>query len=130
MSDEAINWSIAFLDGWREAFPKGGAPHKETERGGILLPYRWVNERTRERRMELPDYLKDANCVISLLERCGPGYEPWIPVPKISYTWYQTNPEFLGWGVDLGHAAKAYDMSFCRAVCLAWLAAHQINITT
>lgn len=63
MTPEAQQAALAHVDGWREAFPKAGPPHKDTSRGGILLPYRWVNERTHARLYRLPDYLKDLNAV-------------------------------------------------------------------
>lgn len=63
MTPLAQQLAMAELDGWREAFPGHAQPHPETKRGGILLPYKWVNERTHERRMELPDYLGDLNAV-------------------------------------------------------------------
>ncbi len=63
LSDDEKRRLIADLCGWREAFPKAGPPHPDTNRGGILLPYYWVNEKTHERRMELPDYLTDLNAM-------------------------------------------------------------------
>jgi hypothetical protein len=61
MSPKAQQAAIAKACSWREAFPANGEPHDLTKRGGILLPYYWVNEITKERRMELPDYLNDLN---------------------------------------------------------------------
>ncbi len=60
--------ALAHADGWREAFPTKGEPHTETRRGGILLPYYWVNERTHERRMELPYYLEDLNAMHEIVD--------------------------------------------------------------
>lgn len=63
MNTGAQQIAIAKACGWREAFPQKGDAHPETKRGGILLPYYWVNEITHERRMELPDYLNDLNAM-------------------------------------------------------------------
>lgn len=63
LSDEQLDKRVAFLCGWREAFPKNEEPHPETKRGGVLLPYRWVNEDTHERDMFLPAYSGDMNAV-------------------------------------------------------------------
>lgn len=57
MTDEQIRLACAEECHWREAFPGHGQPHPETRRGGILLPYKWVNEVTHERMYVLPDYL-------------------------------------------------------------------------
>lgn len=54
---------IAEMCGWREAFPKHSPPHPETKRGGILLPYYWVNEINHARALQLPDYLNDQNAI-------------------------------------------------------------------
>ena len=63
MSPEDQRIAISQACGWREAFPKQGQPHPETKRGGILLPYEWVNESTHARAMHLPDYLNDLNAM-------------------------------------------------------------------
>lgn len=55
--------ALAEASGWRVAFPKSGPPHKETTRGGILLPYRWVNEITHERAYDLPDFLNSLDAM-------------------------------------------------------------------
>ncbi len=57
------NQIIAEACGWREAFPQDAPPHPDTKRGGILLPYRWINERTQERAMEVPNYFADLNAM-------------------------------------------------------------------
>lgn len=49
--------------GWREAFPRNEQPHPATRKGGIMLPYRWVNELDNRRAQELPDYLYDLNAM-------------------------------------------------------------------
>jgi len=58
---EQKNIKIAEALGWREAFPANKEPHPETRRGGILLPYEWVNEVTHERVMSLPNQFTDLN---------------------------------------------------------------------
>jgi len=63
MTPEAQQLAIAEACGWREAFPKHSDPHAETKRGGILLPYYWVNEITHARAEKLPDYLNDLNAI-------------------------------------------------------------------
>lgn len=63
MNEEVQKITIAKECGWREAFPAKEKPHPETKRGGILLPYNWVNEQTHQRAMELPDYLNDLNAM-------------------------------------------------------------------
>lgn len=70
MSDEEINMAIAKACGWVEAFPEGKEPHPETRRGGILLPYTWVNTNTHERRSDLPNYCGDLNAMHSA-EKAG-----------------------------------------------------------
>lgn len=69
MTEEEQQMAIAEFCGWREAFPRGKDPHPETKRGGILLPYHWVNERTHARVMDLPDYLHDLNAMHEAEER-------------------------------------------------------------
>jgi len=63
MKPEEQRAAIAHACGWREAFPKHGEPHPETRKGGILLPYHWVNEQTHKRELDLPDYLNDLNAM-------------------------------------------------------------------
>lgn len=63
MSPEAQRVAIAEACGWREAFPPKGKPHELTKRGGILLPYHWVQEGTGDRLYNLPDYLNDLNAM-------------------------------------------------------------------
>lgn len=63
MTEQEQNLAIAEFCGWREAFPRDKTPHPETKRGGILLPYEWVNEITHARAMHLPDYLHDLNAM-------------------------------------------------------------------
>lgn len=69
MTEEEQQMAIAEFCGWREAFPRGKDPHPETKRGGILLPYHWVNERTHARVMDLPDYLHDLNAMHEVEEK-------------------------------------------------------------
>jgi hypothetical protein len=69
MNPEKQRIKLAEWDGWKEAFPAKGQAHPETKRGGILLPYHWVNERTHERVADLPDYLSDLNAVHELEKR-------------------------------------------------------------
>lgn len=63
MKPELQRIAIAEVCGWAEAFPPKGKPHELTKRGGILLPYHWVQEGTGLRRQELPDYLNDLNAM-------------------------------------------------------------------
>lgn len=63
MTKEEMRIAIAEKCGWRDAFPINGEPHSETRRGGIMLPYHWVNEITHERRFDLPDYPADLNAM-------------------------------------------------------------------
>lgn len=63
MTDDEMRVAIAEWVGWREAFPSTGGPHPRTKEGGILLPYRWINEATGKRLLELPDYPNDLNAV-------------------------------------------------------------------
>lgn len=76
MKPEAQRKAIAEACGWREAFPQKGEPHAETGRGGILLPYHWVNERTHERAMDLPDYLSDHNAMAEAEKAEGMSRSP------------------------------------------------------
>lgn len=61
MSPDKMRMAIAKECRWREAFPSNDKPHPETRKGGILLPYYWVNEITHKRTMEVPDYPHDLN---------------------------------------------------------------------
>lgn len=61
MTTYEINRRIAEAIGWREAFPALKEPHPLTKRPGIMLPYHWINERTNERAMDLPDFARDLN---------------------------------------------------------------------
>ena len=61
MRPSKINEIIAYHDGWREAFPSQGPAHPLTKGGGILLPYHYINERTKEKVYHLPDYTNDLN---------------------------------------------------------------------
>lgn len=63
MNPEEINLAIAAQCGWREAFPLKEKPHEDTKRGGILLPYKWINEITKKREQKLPDYCNDLNAM-------------------------------------------------------------------
>ena len=63
MTDQEKRIKIAEVCGWREAFPQNKEPHPETKKGGILLPYRWINEKTGNRQQHLPDYLNDLNAM-------------------------------------------------------------------
>lgn len=76
MKPEDQQRAIAEFVGWREAFPKDQSPHPETKRGGILLPYYWVNERTHERVMKLPDFLNDSNAMRDALIQLHPDLWP------------------------------------------------------
>jgi hypothetical protein len=60
---ELYNEKIGFATGWRVAFPAAGKPHPRTREGGILLPYRWVNEVTGERLYDLPDFFSDLDAI-------------------------------------------------------------------
>lgn len=70
--------ALAHADGWRVAFPAAGKPHPRTNEGGILLPYRWVNERTGKRLYDLPDYLNDFNALHSLIKTLTPYPQIWM----------------------------------------------------
>ncbi len=134
ISDEDLNQVVAeHCDTWRVAFPAGGPPHPETRKGGILLPYRWVNERTHERVYHLPNYLEDANAVMTLLE--------WLPSTLSDfYCATDRNPRWgIGlrqltatrpsdWrGVDREHV-HAKGTTFCRAACIALLKYHGVKV--
>lgn len=54
---------IAKACGWREAFPSSGPAHPGTRKGGIMLPYNWINEVDGRRVQDLPNYLHDLNAM-------------------------------------------------------------------
>jgi len=122
MTDEGINFKVADIAGWRVAFPEKGKPHPETRRGGIMLPYRWVNERTHERRMDLPDYLQDANAVVGLLEKLHPRY--WMAVRSGDLCSATVFTDGDGGMVKCVGVAT----TFCRAACLALLKANGVKV--
>lgn len=72
------NQVIAFHCGWREAFPSQGEPHPETRKGGILLPYNWVNEVTGGRLVELPNYTEDLNSMQEAESTLGDKKEVYV----------------------------------------------------
>jgi hypothetical protein len=55
--------AVAKACGWREAFPSNGPAHPGTRKGGIMLPYTWINEVDGRRAQNLPDYLNDLNAM-------------------------------------------------------------------
>lgn len=55
MNVEKQRMAIAKACGWTDHFPKGG--------GGLLLPYKWYNLNTKEKALDLPDYLNDLNAM-------------------------------------------------------------------
>jgi hypothetical protein len=117
LSDGELSAAVAQIAGWREAFPKAGPPHPETRKGGILLPYYWVNENTHERRMEVPPYATDANAVLGLLKRSN--FDAVITFSNTCDTWFvRLQGRFI--------STKEYHSegpTFARAACLALLAA-------
>jgi hypothetical protein len=69
---KAATTAIAEWEGWREAFPQNKDAHPETKKGGILLPYKWVNENTHERTMQLPNYSTSLDAIQSVVMRLSP----------------------------------------------------------
>ena len=107
---------------WREAFPANGPAHIETLTGGILLPYRWVNEETHQRLYDLPDFLHDFNAVL-----------PWLEKHLTSFEWYPKDPfgskEGLMYATLKTKAVIAIDApTFNEAAMLALLRAAGVEI--
>jgi len=118
LTNSQLRIAVAEAMGWREAFPAKGKPHKETERGGILLPYKWVNERTHERSMELPNYPES-------LDACA-GFEKTITSQQqVNYRNYLMLEASHAAG--MGMRSREDDTLFCvttstaRQRCLAFL---------
>ncbi len=57
MTNEEKRIKIAEACGWTDDF----AEYKGKQKGGLLLPYRFINKTTGEKRFHVPDYFSDLN---------------------------------------------------------------------